>query len=98
MDGYSDDEVAPVSMLPNNSTVNFPKELYIKPLLKKQFLEMKQELEDSTHSGSGAPKHPIAISLMLHAQHCGTHTPIAVHQATHVPFEYTRNAVCPACM
>lgn len=57
MDGYSDDEVAPVSMLPNNSTVNFPKELYIKPLLKKQFLEMKQELEDSTHSGSGAPKH-----------------------------------------
>lgn len=52
MNSYSDEEVAPVSILPNNSTVNFPKELLFNPLLKKQFLEMKQELQDNTYPGT----------------------------------------------
>ena len=51
MDSYSDEEVAPVSILPNNSTVNFPKELFFHPLLKKRFLEVKQELENITNPG-----------------------------------------------
>ena len=41
----------PVSILPNNSTVNFPKELFFNALLKKRFLDMKQELEESPHPG-----------------------------------------------
>lgn len=97
MDGFSDDEVAPVSMLPNNSTVNFPKELYVKPLLKKQFLEMKQELEDSTHSGTGAPQHLLYCGFLDDA--CTAHTlPLLCRQVTHALFEYTRNALCPVCV
>lgn len=52
MDSYRDEEVASVSILPNNTTVTFPKELFFNPLLKKQFLEMKQELQDNTYPGT----------------------------------------------
>ena len=51
MDSYGHEEVAPVSILPNNSTVDFPGELFFNPVLKKRFLDMKQKLEDNTYPG-----------------------------------------------